>query len=135
MTEHTHERGHRTTHARLFLVIVFVMQRLADAGVIWYTFLPAKSVFWLRGIALGSLVWTTALLIGVWRRFRWARYLLTSFTWVYLAVLTFHILQGWNELDLTLSDPYTALIAAAVLYLAANAILIRSRRVRHFANA
>ncbi len=118
----------------MFLVIVFVLQRLGDAAVIWYTFLPSNSA-WLRGVALGSLVWTTALLVGVWRRFRWARYLLTSFNWGYITVFTFCVLQGWNEFQPTPTDPYTVLTAGIVLYFGANVILVRSRRVRHFANA
>src|SRR5206468_1807144 len=93
MPELLHERGHRTGHARLFLVVVFVLQRLADAAVIWFTFLPVCPWSLLRGVSIGSFVWTTALLVGVWRRLRWARYLLTSFNWGYITVFTFCFLQ------------------------------------------
>jgi hypothetical protein len=134
MSEHPHDRSHRTRHARLFLVLVFVLQRLGDVAVILFTFLPVNSVSLLRGVAIGSLVWTSALLVGVWRRLRWARYALTTFTWGYIVVFTFCVLQAWNEVEPVPTNPYLLLIVGVTLYSAANLILIRSRRVRHFAN-
>lgn len=135
MTGHSHERGPRTAHARLFLAIAFILQRLGDVAVIWFSFLPMNSMLWLRGVAAGAFVCTTALLIGVWRRLRWARYLLTGVGWLYISVVTFVALFGWNEMTFEPADPYFAPIAGALLYFGANVILVKSRRVRHFANA
>jgi hypothetical protein len=129
----THERGHRTRNARSFLVLTFFMQRLADAAVIWFTFRPEEPAIIFRGIAIGSCVWTTTFLIGTWRRFRWARYLLTTCNWGYIVVFSFWALQQWAEFTGTLFDPRYVLIAGILLYLGANLILIRSRRVRNFA--
>ena len=134
MTEHLHDRGHRTGHARLFLAAAFLLQRLGDAAVVWFAFAPGNPTLLLRGIAIGSLLCTAALLIGVWRRLRWARYVLTGFNWAYVTVFGFWVLQGWKDVKPTASDPYAALIAGVLLYAAANVILVRSRRVRHYAN-
>lgn len=133
MIDHTHERGHRTRHARTFLIIVCLLQRLGDAAMIWFTFQPANSTLFLRGVAIGSFLCTSVLLIGVWRQFRWARYLLTSFIWVYITILSFWVLQAWNDGLPAAINPHFAVIAGVILYGGSNVILVRSRRVRHFA--
>lgn len=134
MAEVVHERGHRTRYARAFLVAAGLLQRLGDAAVIWFTFSASNSVLLLRGIAIGSLLCTSVLLIGVWRRLRWARYVLTGFNWSYITVFGFRVLQAWAEVTPTWLDPYATLLAGVLLYAAASVILVRSRRVRHFAN-
>jgi hypothetical protein len=134
MPEHLHDRGHRTRHARTFLIVVFLLQRLGDVAVIGFTFFASASALLLRGLAIGSLMWTTVFLVGVWRRLRWARYVLTGFGWAYAVLLCGWVLSAWDELKPILRNPYLALVAGAILYVAANVILVRSRRVRHFAN-
>jgi hypothetical protein len=135
MTEHIHERGHRTGHARLFLAVVFVLQRVADAGVIWFTFQPVCTSSLLRGIAIGSFVWTTALLVGVWRRLSWARYLLTTINWLYVAAFSYALLKRWTPASGESAAQFLPPAAGVILYVAANVILIKSRRVRHFASS
>ncbi len=132
MSEPLHDRVHRTRYARHFLAAAGMLQRLGDAAVIWFTFSVDNQMLLLRGAAIGSLLCTSVLLIGVWRRLRWARYVLTGLNWGYIMVFGFCALQGWK--NPTLSEPYIALIAGVLLYAAANVILVRSRRVRHFAN-
>jgi hypothetical protein len=134
MTDHPHDRGHRTRHARTFLVIAFLLQRLGDAAVLWFTYRPNDPALLLRGLAFGSLLCTSVLLIGVFRRLRWARYVLTGFNWAYMVLLSFWVLQAWDELNPTMTNPYLALGAGVILLGGANVILVRSRRVRHFAN-
>ncbi|MGB8168218.1 MAG: hypothetical protein WCF18_12045 [Chthoniobacteraceae bacterium] len=134
MPEHSHDRGHRTRHARTFIVIAFLLQRLGDAAVIWFTFQPSNPTLLLRGVAIGSFLCTSVLLIGVWRRLRWARYVLTAFDWVYVTGFSFLVLQAWSDVRPTISNPYVAVICGVILYAGANVILVRSRRVRHFAN-
>jgi hypothetical protein len=135
MTDHTHERGPRIAHARLFLVVVFVLQRLGDAAVIRLTFQPVFASSLLRGVAIGSLFWTTALLVGVWRRLSWARYLLIGFNWLYVAAFTYAVVNRWPAITVQFSDPFVAATAGVILYAGANVILIKSRRIRHFASA
>jgi hypothetical protein len=132
MSEHLHEGGHRMRHARVFLVIVFACQRLADAAVIWFTFLPENTVGLLRGVAVGSCLWTAVLLIGVWRKLRWARYALTTLNWGFMTLFGFWALHVWD--DMRQPNPSLALIAGVVLYGVANTLLLRSRRLRHYAN-
>jgi hypothetical protein len=134
MSEHPHDRGHRTRHARTFLAVAFLLQRIGDAAAIWYAFHPSNSTLLLCGVSIGSCLITSVLLVGVWRRLRWARYVLTGFNWVYITGFGFWVLQTWDETKPLLSNPRLAMLAAAVLYGGANVILLRSRRVRHFAN-
>jgi hypothetical protein len=134
MSGHMHERGHRTGNARLFLAIAFLIQRMGDAAVIWFAFSPENPALLLRGVAIGSGLCTSVLLVGVWRRLRWARYVLTGFSWAYVAIFGFRALQAWAEVKLVPADPHAVLIAGVILYAGATVILVRSRRVRHFAN-
>jgi hypothetical protein len=134
MSDHPHDRGHRTRHARSFLAIAFALQRLGDAAVIWFTFQPINTMPVFRGVAIGSCLCTSILLVGVWRRLRWARYVLTGLNWAYMAVFSFWVLQSWNEVSPPFSNPYLALITGVLCCGGANIILLRSRRVRHFAN-
>ena len=134
MSDPLHDRGHRTGHARSFLALAGLLQRIGDAAVIWFTFSPGNSMQLLRGVAIGSLLCTSVLLIGVWRRLRWARYVLTGFNWVYITGFGFRVLEGWSEMKPTLSDPDAVLSAGVLLYAGATVLLVRSRRIRHFAN-
>lgn len=116
-------------------MLAFFLQRIADAALIWFTFLPSEpNAVSLRGAAIGSLLWTSTLLIGVWRRLRWARYLLTTFTWLHLVGISFYALIQWDRLRQNFIGPHLALIVVVIFYLGANIILIRSSRVRHYAN-
>jgi uncharacterized membrane-anchored protein YitT (DUF2179 family) len=132
MSEHLHTRGHRTRHARAFLAIVFFGQRIADAAVIWFAFQPANSTLLLRGVAVGSCLSTTVLLICAWRRLGWARYLLVTFNWGFIALFGFEMLQTWDQKPQP--NPSLALVAGVALYGLANLVLLRSRRVRHHAS-
>lgn len=134
MQSPSHDRGHRKKHARTFIAIAFLFQRLGDAAVVWFTFQPDNSTLLLRGVAIGAAMCTTVLIIGVWRQLRWARYVLTGFNWGYITVFSFRLLQEWSEVPPALMHPLSAVAAGVLLYGGANFILLRSRRVRHFAN-
>jgi hypothetical protein len=54
--------------------------------------------------------------------------------WAFIALFSFIVLQASSAVQPALSNPYVAVIAGVICYAAANVILVRSRRVRHFAN-
>lgn len=116
------------------MALAFCLQRLGDAAMIWYAFQQANPLSVLRGASVGCSFWTTALAIGVWRRLRWARYVLTSFTWLYVFLFSVAVLQSWDALTRAFLSPYLAAIAALLLHTGANVMLVRSSRVRHYAN-
>ncbi len=134
MSAHEHFRSHRLRLARPFLAIVFILQRIGDGVVIYAESLPTSENPVLRGLAIGSLIWTTALLIGAWRRLAWARYVLIAVSSISVVGMIFAALAHWEEYTFARLDPRSFPLAGAALYLAAMVILIRSRRVRHFAD-
>jgi hypothetical protein len=131
--EPSHPRKPHRRHARLFIAAAFLLQRCGDGLVIWYTFLRENPTFLLRGLAIGSSIWTTTLIIGVWRRRRWARYVLTTVNWCTIAIFAYTLLHWWDRLESAASGPACVLAGGVMAYVGANVILIRSRRVRHYA--
>ena len=132
-TERTKQRRY-FQHTRRLLAGVFILHRLGDAAVLYAAFLPRAPHPALRGVARGALIWTAVLLVAVWRRLRWARYLLTTFGWLYALALCFVVLGRWSELSLKPLDLGAWPLAGAACYLIANLILVRSARLRHYAN-
>lgn len=124
---------HRRRTARLLLVLVFLAFTVAEL-LLWY-FTNHRSNPWpfLRGHVIGSALVTTALLIGIWRRILWARYVLIVFLWYLISVfgiVVTVITSGEQFMDRT---AVIAAIVAVVLYLASNILIIRSRRIQHLA--
>ncbi|MEA3211066.1 MAG: hypothetical protein QOE70_4123 [Chthoniobacter sp.] len=135
MSEHHHSHLYRERQARLLVCLVFVLLRAADALVIYYSFFPSNPLPFLRGLTVGSVLWTTVLLGGVWRRQVWARYFLIGVNWCFIALLSYPLLLAWGRSEPAASSPYLLIAGGLLLYTAGNTILIRSRRIRHFANA
>lgn len=121
----------------LWLVAIFIVLRLADAGVYRASFFVEDRAWQLQANVLVSVLWTTVLLVGVWQRKNWARYLLILLL-LYVGSFTAYIAHGVSTdlLDPGLSlfaRPLYAILGAAILYLAAGLLFIRSRRLRHLA--
>jgi hypothetical protein len=124
---------HRRRTARLLLVLVFLALTVAEL-LLWY-FTNHRSNPWpfLRGHVIGSALATTALLIGIWRRTLWARYVLIVFLWYLISlfgIVVTVITSGEQFMD---RRAVIAAIVAVVLYLASNILIIRSRRIQHLA--
>jgi peptidoglycan/LPS O-acetylase OafA/YrhL len=134
MPSDTHHRhSHRRRTARLFLVAVFVALTVAEI-MLWH-FTNQRTNPWpfLRGHVIGSALATTALLVGIWRRRLWARYVLIVFLWYLIGIfgiVVTVITSGEQKMDRT---SVIAAVIGVVLYLACNILLIRSRRIQHLA--
>jgi len=120
--------------ARPLIVVAFLFQRLGDAAALVALSEATGSETLLRGMAIGGLVCSTVLAIGVWRRLRWARYVLTTLSTLYVFGMSFAGLRSWEAYTLEQMDPRSLPLVSAAFYLLATAIMVRSRRVRHFAN-
>jgi len=134
MTGGDRSHGYHLHFARPLVVAAFLLQRVGDAAVLYSTSLPTSPHPALRGLAIGALVCTVVMFVGVWRRMRWVRYVLVTFSWLYAFGLSLVGLEFWREYSFERFDPRSLPLVAAAFYLAATAILVRSRRVRHYAN-
>ena len=68
-----HHRG-KASHARIGLIVIFVLLRLIDA--LFFLALPTGPTGLALPALIGAFLWTTALLVGIWRRQEWARIIL-----------------------------------------------------------
>jgi hypothetical protein len=127
-----HHRQRRRS-ARLMLVLLFVTFSVAEA-LLWY-FTNHRLNPWpfLRGHVVGGALITTVLLVGVWRRNLWARYVLIMFLWYLIAVFGIVAIVITNGADPIERRPAGAAITGTMLYLCGNVLLIRSRRLQHLA--
>lgn len=63
---------------RNWMVAIFLLLRLADVGFIYFAWHPENPIPLLKGVVLGSILWTTVFIGGVWQRRAWARYFLVA---------------------------------------------------------
>ena len=68
-----HHRG-KASSARIGLVVIFVLLRLIDG--LFFLSLPTNPNGLALAAMIGAFLWTTALLVAVWRRQEWARIIL-----------------------------------------------------------
>ena len=124
---------HRRRTARLFLAVILVGLYVAEA-LLWY-FTNNRSNPWpfLVGHVVGSALATTLLIIGIWRRNSWARYVLIVFLWYLIAIFGIVVLVVAGEEYKTDRKPLMAAIVAVGIYVAANTLLICSRRIQYLA--
>jgi len=87
----------------------------------------------LRGHVVGSALATTLLIVGIWRRNLWARYVLIVFLWYLIAVFGIVVLVVVGDEYKMERQPMAAALIALAIYVAANVVLICSRRIQYLA--
>ena len=135
MSEDHSRHSHRKLIARLWLVIIFLFLRGADVLLVWFAFHPFNPWPSLRGLAIGSAIGTTALLVGLWRRNPWTRYILVAgiiltgvmFSLPYMILLNYPVAGD--------AEPKKAVLAGVITYFICAVPLIRSRRIHYLASA
>jgi hypothetical protein len=131
MSHTPHSHSHRRRIARIYLVGIFLL--LAGAQTLLFRFVFRSKDVWqdLLGLVMGDALASTLLLVGVWRRISWARYVLIGLNWLMLVV--FALLAAIVGSDPRFGLQHTVVIFALPLLflIAANTWLIRSRRIRH----
>lgn len=127
------ESARRKRVAKGFLALIFVALRIADALLLFYVALPGNESALFTGAVAGSILYTTTLIVGIWRRQSWARYVLITLNWAFTAVISYPVFVAWGRRELSMTLPNQLLVAAVVLYAASTALLICSRRIRHLA--
>ncbi len=130
----THRHRQRRRTARLFVVLIFVGFCIAEA-LLWY-FTTHRLNPWplLRGQVIGSALASTALLVALWQRKFWARYVLIIFVWYLVAIFGIVALvvtsDEYYKVD---RKPVEAAVAAVGIYICINIVLICSHKIQHLA--
>ena len=125
---------HRKRTARIFLVLIFLLLGAGSGALFLYALSDQNPWRLLLGVLIGYSLSFILLLVGIWLRKPWARYVLISVNWLMVALfsLTALILGAKPELN-----PRKSLIligGAMFLIVAANVWLIASKRIRYLAS-
>jgi len=127
------ESAHRKRVARCYLIVALLAMRGGDFLLFWYLSLPGYASAAHSGAIVGSLLWTTALFVGVWMRQSWARYVLITVNCVFIALFSYPLFVSWGQQQITLTLPHRLLLGGVLLYAGATTLLVCSKRVRHLA--
>lgn len=133
MPERDTESAHRKRVARVYLIVALLAMRGADVLLFLYLSLPGYSSALHIGAIVGSLLWTTALFVGVWMRHSWARYVLIAFNCVFIALFNYPLFVAWGMREFRFTPPVQFLLAGVLLYAGATTLLVCSKRIRHLA--
>jgi predicted membrane channel-forming protein YqfA (hemolysin III family) len=131
MSNTPHSHSHRKRIARIYLVGIFLL--LAGAIALLFRFVFHSSELWRNfiGVLLGDALASILLLIGVWRRIGWSRYVLIGLNW--LMLITFTLTAAFLGSDPQFGFHHTVVVFGPPLaaFVAANVWLIKSKRIRH----
>lgn len=133
MAERDSESAHRKRVGRFYVIVAFFAMCAGDVLLYFYLSLPGNDSPGHSGAIVGSILWTTALFIGIWKRQPWARYVLLAFNCAFIALFSYPLFVSWGRREISLSLPYLLLLGGVLLYIGATALLICSKRVRHLA--
>ena len=100
-----------------------------------YTFHATNPWPVLRGQIAGSILVTTVLMVAISRRQMWARYALIVFVWYTIVLFGGSILVVLQDPQAMARKPLAAGLAGVAIYLAANIVLTRSRKIEYLAHA
>jgi hypothetical protein len=85
-----------------------------------------------RGLTFGLTLWTTALLLAMWLRRSWARYVIIALLVISILVYGLTALMMTSQSVDSLSEPVHAALGGILLYMIALIPLGISRSLRHF---
>lgn len=114
---------------RIWMIWILAALRLADLGFIYFAWHPQNPMALLKGVAGGSVLWTTVLVVCVWQRRAWARYFLIAVLVGVIAVFALAIVRLLNDHVPHDSRIILAGLAAIAVYGACIVPLSRSRAI------
>jgi hypothetical protein len=137
LAQNIHEQDSRRARlkraAKIWLVVIFMLLRLADVGLVFFAWHPVNPWPLLCGLVIGSMLWTSILIVFVWNRRSWARYALATVMLLVIASFSLALLtltSNWVPQDL----PPTCVAGAAIgLYTLCLVPLGRSAAIHRLA--
>jgi hypothetical protein len=123
---------HSKVRARLWLTFIFCALAAANFLLFQFSFHPLNPFPITKGLTFGSSLWSAALILGMWLRLGWARYVLIA--WLAVAILAFGLtaLMMNSRSVKPLSEPTRVVIGALGLYALALVPLGMSRSLRRY---
>ena len=132
---HHHRRHDRDVvrSARMMLVGIFVLLRIPDAFLYYYSIHAPYPVPAVRGHAIINVLWTTIFMVAFWTRRIWARYLLIVYMG-YVALISCLVVSMGFLVDEIQMAPAISIVGEFVADFAGTMILIFSRDLDRLGN-
>lgn len=115
------------------LVGIFIMLRIPDAFLYYYSVNAPHPVPQVRGHAIINVLWTTIFMIAFGMRRTWARYLLIIYMGYVALITCFVVSMGLLVEDIQMA-PTISIAGEFVAYFSATMILIFSRDMDRLGN-
>lgn len=131
MSHTPHSHLYRRRAARIYLVGILLLIGAADALLARFALHPRSP--WLLGVLFGQSLSSTLLLIGVWRRQMWSRYVLIGVLFGTIAIFSLAALMLNSTPEIPLRPALVMLVPGIASLIAANTWLIVSKRIQYLA--
>ena len=120
---------------RNWLVIIFLLLRIADYGFFTFAWHAQNPIQLLKGVAIGSVIWSSVFIGGVWERKAWARYLLITVLVLVVAAFTFGLVILLSD-NIPNDDAQLLTVFGSILVYALCTIpLVKSHAILRLATA
>ena len=120
---------------RNLLVIIFLLLRIADCGFFSFAWHAQNPIQLLKGVAIGSVIWSSVFIGGVWERKAWARYLLITVLVLVVAGFTFGLVILLSD-NIPNDDAQLLTVFGAILvYVSCTIPLVKSHAILRLATA
>lgn len=120
---------------RNWLVIIFLLLRIADYGFFIFAWHAQNPIQLLKGVAIGSVIWSTVFIGGVWERKAWARYLLITVLVLVIAAFTFGLVILLSD-NIPNDDSLLLTVFGSILgYVFCTIPLVKSHAIQRLATA
>ena len=124
-----HKRRRKAKRGRLYIFLLFVWLRMIDTATLFFLYPRLATVYkqYLVVSIVTVAVWTTGLLLAIWFRQHWAKYLLV-FTLLMAVISTLMMLPGLPD---SMQPQKLVLLTMGItaVYLPVALVLIASRHI------
>jgi hypothetical protein len=134
-TEFHSVSAHLKRHGRSWMIAIFILLRLADVGLIYFAWHPENPMPLLRGVVLGSVLWSTVLIGCVWQRKAWARYFLIAVLVGVVVLFALALIRMLTDHVRHQPEPMEAAFSALAAYIFCIVPLARSRAILRLSTA
>lgn len=135
MPEDRQRHRRRKRIARLYLCGIILLVVTADLLLVRFAFSEANPFRALIGFLFGQMLASALLVVGVWHRLAWARYVLMLLFALTIAIFGMVALILGSRPDLATGNTYVLLTGGILLLLIADGWLLFSRRLHYLATS
>lgn len=133
--ERHHSHSHRKRVARFYLAGVLLLIITADALLLRFAFSNWNPWRMLIGLLFGQLMASMLLIVGMWRRQGWSRYVLIAVLWIMIGIFSLVALVIGSNPQIANVRVYIVLGTGLLLLILANVWVIVSKRLQFLVTA